>query len=128
LNQEGVISYESPPDHPEMVKTLHLPSELTIQAFSQLQSEQLILIQYEKSERKIDGPALRRALEDLKKTHPGTSTLDRSNRETWKLNTPVATSSIPDINWGLTERGSTAVNIMIKAVASQLAPKTPENR
>jgi hypothetical protein len=137
-NQRSLISYTMVPGHQGEVYSLTLPSESIIQGLSELERYKLIVIRYEhgihfeisspQQPRELDGSSLRSVLQAYKAKHAGAATANGPDGYSWILGSPVPHSDIPQITWGTTAQGSVAVDIIVKAVASQLANKTNENR
>jgi hypothetical protein len=64
---------------------------------------------------------LRQAIQDFKLKYPGTASKDING--IWLLNTPTQAPS-PEFTYHLTEQGQKAVNVIINAISTELAPKS----
>jgi hypothetical protein len=80
---------------------------------------------FDESDRMLTGPELSDRISSFEKQYPGTEKPYRNTRITWTLTTPLEISStkFPDLTWQLTDLGKKAVDVVISAVASELAPK-----
>jgi hypothetical protein len=123
-NSEALISYTL--DASGNYEKIYLPSESRIQSLDELEQAGLIEITGGTLDRfePLNTKALRALLQDFRKNHPGheepSSDLERL---TWIPNRPPEKRSVPVISWNLSERGTQAVNIILKAVSIELAPK-----
>lgn len=123
---DNLISY-TPNERQEFIE-LHFPNSSLLDVMGELQTHGLVEIETsENTIRKITQAEAGKLLDDFRKEHPGRE--ERSyagDRVTWKLNEPLPRSAkIPVLSWRLTEFGKKAVEVILKAVSAQLAPKPP---
>ena len=125
-NSESLISYT--PDSAGNYESTRFPSEPMIRSMTELQQAGLIRIQagFRPLQNFIDGQALGKLSQDFRRKYPGreepSTNLDRLD---WRLDRPAPKGSLPMLTWELTDRGSQAVEIILKAVSAELSPKTP---
>jgi hypothetical protein len=127
-----LISY-TPNERQDFIE-LHFPNASLLDVMGELQTQGLVEIETtempQNTIRKITQAEARKLLDDFRREHPGRE--ERSyagDRVTWKLNEPLPRSTnIPVLSWNLTEFGKKAVDVILKAVSTQLAPKpSPAN-
>lgn len=120
-NLQSMVSYTM--DDRQEYDTIYFPSSSMLASMSELQTQGLIEIEGNGT-RKITGSDASRLIEEFRRTHPGSEERSSDERVTWKLNTPLPRdANIPMLPWQLTDLGAKAVEIILKAVSTELAPK-----
>lgn len=118
-NAESLVSYTR--YDKEMLETIELPSASKMDALSELQAQGLIVL--ESSDGPLSGTDARGMLDQFFKTHPGREEPSTNNeRLTWKPNKPFKDYPVM-LMWQLSDLGKKAVEIILKAVSTELAPK-----
>lgn len=117
----SLISY-SPNDQRQYV-AIHFPSSSVIDSMSELQPQGLIDVETEAGQ--VSGLNTRKLIDDFRRMHPGSEEPSFvSGRITWKPKTPLPRDTrLPMLTWQLTDLGKKAVEIILKAVSAELAPK-----
>lgn len=122
---ESLVSY-TPNDQNQFVE-IHFPSPAIITALTELQNKGLIEINaWDGQQRqKLTGADLTKAIEEFRRENPGAERESFSEeRSTWVPNTPLPkASTIPAFDWELSEFGKKGVDVVLKAVSAELAPK-----
>jgi hypothetical protein len=118
---ESLVSF-TPGEQMAFVE-IHFPSQAAIDVLSELQTQGLINIETES--RQLSGTGIRQMIDEFCQAHPGREeTSFISGRTTWKANTPLPSKTkIPILTWELTDLGKKAVEIILRAVSSELAPR-----
>lgn len=127
---ESLISYTYTANEQREYDAILFPSPSVVAAMSELQAQGLIEIEtYGRGTRKFTGANTRELIDEFRRTHPGREEPSfRDGRAIWKLNTPLPRSTkIPMLTWQLTDLGKKAVEIILKAVSTELAP-TPSRK
>jgi len=126
---ESLVSY-TPNDQNQFVE-IHFPSPALITALSELQKQGLIEIDMwdGQERRKLTGSDLTGLIEKFHRENPGAERESFSEeRSTWIPKTPLPKDSrIPAVDWELTEFGKKGVDVILKAVSTELSPK-PETQ
>jgi hypothetical protein len=95
-----------------------------IDALSELQAQKFVEINGETG-KPIAGSAIRALNDDFRRMHAGREEQSYGEgRVTWRLDAPLpGRTKIPMPSWRLTDLGVKAVDIILKAVSTELAPK-----
>lgn len=129
-NGEGLVSY-SPNDQHQPVK-IHFPSPSVLTALSELQTQGLVDIETFGSpqDRNVTGPEITESINKFRAAYPGTEEPSFDDgRATWILNSPLSRETrIPEFSWKLSELGKKGVDVILKAVSTELAPKSQPER
>ena len=126
-NGEGVVSY-TPNDANQYVK-IHFPSPSVLDALSELQAQGLVEIEAfgpTQNNRKVTGAEVTESINKFRAAHPGSEEPSfGDDRATWVLNSPLPRENrIPEFSWKLSELGKKGVDVILKAVSTELAPKS----
>ena len=130
-NGEGLVSYTAN-DQNQLVR-IHFPSASVLAALSELQTHGLVDITPMGSQwkdRKATGSAISESFEQFRSIHPGTEEASYGeDRASWTLNSPLPKGTeIPDFSWELSDLGKKGVDVILKAVSTELAPKPTTNK
>jgi hypothetical protein len=125
-NSDSLISYTRNMEN--RLTEVHFPSPSRIAALSELQGHGLVTIETWKprgESHTVSGSAITELIEEFRRTHPGTDKSSFSDENaTWSLNTQLLSSEeIPSLTWELTDLGKKGVEVILKAVSTELAPK-----
>ncbi|HZH31661.1 MAG TPA: hypothetical protein VEY11_12935 [Pyrinomonadaceae bacterium] len=120
---ESLVSFTNADDR-NHYSAINFPSEPVRKALSELQGKGLIELEggFGKSGT-LDGTNLEGMWSELKKRYPGfEESSSGDDRISWKLSNPLPenTENSPLIMWMLTDTGSQAVDVILKAVSTQL--------
>lgn len=126
-NSDSLISY-TPNDERQYVG-IHFPSPPVVAALSELQAQGLVELETwddQEPSRKITGAGVTELIEKFRNQNPGTEQSSFSEgRTSWVPNTPLPKGArIPVLTWQLTEFGQKGVAVILKAVSTELAPKS----
>jgi len=126
-NGEGVVSY-TPNDQNQYVK-IHFPSSSILDALSELQTQGLVDIEAfgpGQGNRKVTGSEVIDSINKFRAAHPGSEepSFGDDARATWVLNSPLPRENrIPEYSWKLSDLGKKGVDVVLKAVSTELASK-----
>jgi hypothetical protein len=109
-------------------ETVEFPSSSEIEAISELQVQGLI--ELESGQQKITGADARRIIDDFLKTHPGRELRSyRYARMVWEPTKRLGSNEYPpSLMWQLSELGKKAVEVILRAVSTELAPQPSPKR
>lgn len=124
--QNSLISYSLDSKDPNLVTAFYIPSKQTLDALRELEAKKLITIRIGPSTQDRKVSDLEQELASLQKRYPSSLELPSyyTDRIRLKLLTPVRAQPL-NLSWQQTDLGRSAVSIILKAVATQLAPKVP---
>jgi hypothetical protein len=122
-HEESLVSFTNADDRTHFT-AINFPSESVIKSLKELQEKGLIKLEGGLGESKpLDGIKLDQLLSKVKEKFIGfAESSSGDDRISWKLREPLAvdTSSPISLMWTLTDTGSQAVNVILKAVSTQL--------
>ncbi|MFZ1219808.1 MAG: hypothetical protein WAO00_10970 [Chthoniobacterales bacterium] len=109
-------------------ESVEFPSSSYIEALSELQVQGLIELCSDDC--KITGVDARRIIDNFIKTHPGQEIGSmRDEVMVWLLTKSLASKDPPPVlNWRLTDLGTKAVGVILRAVSTELAPQPSPKR
>jgi hypothetical protein len=122
-NGESLVSFTNANDGTNF-SAINFPSESVMNALSELQGKGLIKLQggLDKNE-PLDGAQLKQLWGKVKERFPGSAEPSSGNgRISWTLKEPrpIAIDARPRLMWTLTDVGSQAVDVILKAISTQL--------
>jgi len=123
-NPESLISYT--PNSKQEYETFHFPSVLLVEALSELQAKGLVAIATDPNgTRKLNGKQLADLVQSFRDMHPGREDGSfSSGRTSWTPTRPLPRDTrIPMLTWEPTDLGKKAIDVVLRAVATELAPK-----
>lgn len=110
----------------DRVVRISLPSEQLLSVLHELHSKELIFIRTSNADFAPDGvDAVRKTIENLHRQFPGKESpagFGGEGQVLWNLDTPPAKFVLPRLSWALTDLGKKGVDVILRAVSSQLAP------
>jgi len=120
---ESLVSFTMSDDH--LYSTdINLPSESVMKSLGELQEKGLIELKGGlETEQQLDGTKLKQLTTDIKNKFPGhAETTAEDDRLNWKLKNPLPAGykGNPRLMWKLTDTGSQAVGLILKAISTQL--------
>jgi hypothetical protein len=125
-NPEGLISYTVSQDG-QTRSSFRIPTDSTQGAIAELIRRGFVHVEGDisgnASVRTLDGNGLRRLVAAITRQYPGArSPNQHEGRVEWELKTRMGRNApMPALLWRLTDQGVAAVNIVISAVAQELA-------
>jgi hypothetical protein len=121
----SLVSYH--PNDQNEYEEIYFPNSSVIAALSELQSKGLVEIEKEGNRHtKITGAQVNEVIESFQRLHPGTlrSSSEPEENVMWIPQKPLPPDTrIPDPLWKLTDLGKKAVEVVLKAVATELTTK-----
>lgn len=113
-----------------LLEVIWFPSEQMLSTLEELESKKLITVYAGGSGGSIDNPEgvkrLRSEIANFRRKYPGNEASASSEGEVmWTLTTPQKIE-VPHFSWSLTDLGKKAVDVILKAVSSQLSPRSTQ--
>lgn len=119
---ESLVSYSKRTDDGRFSE-VHFPSPGFLKPLAELQEKDLVTLKVTLDE--VSSPASEEQVEEaiarFKRDHPGLESSWREDRATWRLDTPLDADRILRVSWALTGLGQKAVEVIVTAVAAELA-------
>jgi len=103
-----------------------LPSDQTIGILEELEAKKLVTVQVGLNGKNDNAATLRQAVAEFKKKYPGRDASTGNEDQVHLVLLKPANVAEPPYSWRMTELGRNAVNIILKAVSSQLVPRPRE--
>lgn len=102
-------------------ETIELPSSSEIEAISELEAQGLI--ELESGDRRVTGADVRKIIDQFFKTYPGREIPSTHYaRMMWKPNKRFGSQDkAPELTWQLSDLGKKAVEVVLRAVSTELA-------
>lgn len=124
-NSESLVSYTEGSEGKARMIAINFPGLWEMDALSELEAQGLIALESHNGEL-LTGLGAREMIDQFRKANPGHEDLSSNeDRVTWSLDKPLAPNAFPImLQWRLTDLGRKAVEVILKAVSSELAPKT----
>lgn len=120
-NYNGLVAYSS---EDQKIARVWFPGDALLSTLAELETKQLIRL----TSGPPSGPSepgtdhVRGLVADFKRRYPGREgSPGDTSQILWELNTPTKLE-VPQIGWRLTDLGTKAVDVILKAVSSQLDP------
>src|SRR5262249_16870672 len=118
----SLLGYGPDESDPRKVKAIWFPTEQTLKTLEELEAKKLIAVRLDSGSGDDTVAKLRSAITTFRNEHPSTEGgYSGQEQVRLELRTPAAIT-LPNFNWRPTDLGKNAVNIILKAVSTQLAP------
>jgi hypothetical protein len=120
---EALVSYSM--DYQSQTTRVYFPSSSFISLLDELHTQGLVEMGTWQGSYDLTGTTLSEKIDQFRKQHPGTEEArPNEGRVTWTLNTPLPKGTRPpDFSWQLTDLGKKGVDVILRAVSTELAPK-----
>jgi hypothetical protein len=124
-NLESLVSYTQGSEGKGRFIAINFPGLWEMDALSELEAEGLIELESHNGE-VLTGPGAREMIDQFLKANPGhEEESSNDERVTWNLDKPLVPDAYPlSLQWRLTNLGRKAVEVILKAVSAELAPKS----